>query len=283
MIALQAILGHMPKDGRDLQRLIRSIESAKAAGRQDLKIESPAFLIDKLTGKKREHDVLLTYKLDHHEVIMALECRDRSRPIGIDAVEAFRSKCESTGVHRGIMVSSKGFSKPAITKAVIYNIGCLTLDEVDSFNWCLAPGIVVRARHIIHVHLNVNFPEGTDRSGTIVTEDGKLCSSQQINAMAGNILTNSSDKVSFEDGQHQVPFYMVGPSLFMQSGDDRVQAVNATFTITYEVKNELALFKFRKYADATNAAGITEAAVATMPIGGDKTADFVLPPLNSSA
>jgi hypothetical protein len=266
----------MPKDGRDLQRLIRSIESAKAAGRTDLKIESPAYLVDKLTCKKREHDVLLTYKLDHHEVVLALECRDRSRPIGTDAVEAFRSKCESTGVHRGILISAKGFTKPALTKAAVYNIGCLTLDAVDNFNWCLAPGIVVTARHITHTHLNVNFPKGTDKNGQIVTDDGKPYVPKQINAMAGNILTSNSDKVSFEPGRHQVPFYMADPPLFMQSATERVQAVNATFTIEYEVKNELALFTFRKYGDATTALDITEAAVATMPIGGDKTADFVL-------
>jgi len=39
----------MANDGKDLQRLIRIIESARAAG-TDIKIESPKFFVDKVTG-----------------------------------------------------------------------------------------------------------------------------------------------------------------------------------------------------------------------------------------
>ena len=174
------------------------------------------------------------------------------------------------------MVSSKGFTKPAIKKAGMYNLSCLTLDAADSFDWCRAPGIEVKARHIGHVHLNVNFPEGTDLTGTIVGEDGKACDARHISDLAANILTNNSEKVSFDPGRHQVAFLMYDPPLFMQSGDKRIRATDATFTIDFEAKTELALFTFRKYADITKATGITEAAVATMPLGGDNTADFVL-------
>jgi len=266
----------MANDGRDLQRLVRNIESAKASGRKDLKIESPAYLLDKLTGQKREHDVLLTYNLNHHEVLMALECRDRSRPIGIDAVEAFRSKCESTGVHRGVMVSSKGFTKPAIAKAIIYNIACLTLDDAERFDWCVAPGIEVKARHILHTHISINFADGTDKSGVIVDEAGENFLPEVAKRWASNILTSHSDMVPFDGGQHQVPFYMVDPPLFMLINNERTQAKEVTFTITFEVRSDLAPFTFRHYSDASNATDITDAAVASIPIGGDKTADVVL-------
>jgi hypothetical protein len=53
----------MANDGKDLQRLIRIIESARAAGR-DIKIESPKFFRDKVTGQQREHDVVLTIMAD---------------------------------------------------------------------------------------------------------------------------------------------------------------------------------------------------------------------------
>ena len=51
----------MRNNGQDLQRLVAAIEQAKAVGRMDMKIESPAYLKDKVTGRLREHDVLLTY------------------------------------------------------------------------------------------------------------------------------------------------------------------------------------------------------------------------------
>ena len=85
-------------DGQNLQRLIRAIESVRNPGVQ-VKIKSPKRIKDKITGRLRgRHDIVLTYTLAHHELVLALECRDRSRPVEVDAVEAFRSKCESTDI-----------------------------------------------------------------------------------------------------------------------------------------------------------------------------------------
>src|SRR5258708_24685655 len=132
----------MKKDGRNLQRLIRAIESAQNAGLK-VEVESPKRIRDKSTKRLREHDVVLTYKLEHRDLVVALECRDRSRPVGVGAVEEFRSKCESTDIHYGIIVSAKGFTKTAVVKAATYNIGCLSLHQVEGFNWCLTPDVMV--------------------------------------------------------------------------------------------------------------------------------------------
>jgi hypothetical protein len=43
-------------------------------------VESPKRLRDKDTGRLREHDVVLIFTQRHHEILMALECRDRSPP-----------------------------------------------------------------------------------------------------------------------------------------------------------------------------------------------------------
>jgi hypothetical protein len=95
-----------------------------------VKVESPKRLIDKDTGRLREHDMVLTFLEGPHELCVALECRDRSRPVGVPEVEAFWAKCQRTGISHGIIVSSKGFTKSAISKANTQNIGCLLLDEV---------------------------------------------------------------------------------------------------------------------------------------------------------
>src|SRR2546421_70705 len=131
----------MGKPGRELQEIIRALESVRAHG-ENVQIESPKRLPDRANPKRtREHDVLLTYTLQHHKVLLALECRDRSRPVGVEAVEAFSRKCEDTGIDRGIIVSAKGFTKTAIRKGDFHNIGCLSLDQATGFDWCLAPGI----------------------------------------------------------------------------------------------------------------------------------------------
>jgi predicted helicase len=95
----------MVKPGEDLQRLVRLIERATHHDGNVL-VESPKRLPDKDTGRLREHDLVLTFTQRHHKIVVALECRDQSRKVGVPDVEAFHAKCLRTGIDRGIMVSS---------------------------------------------------------------------------------------------------------------------------------------------------------------------------------
>ncbi|MCA9501247.1 MAG: hypothetical protein KC588_18800 [Nitrospira sp.] len=87
------------KKGTSLEQLIRSLERALSP-KKDIKIESPKRFPDKTTGKLREHDVVLTVEHGHHPLIIAIECRDRSRPITVDQVEGFWAKCQHTGINQ---------------------------------------------------------------------------------------------------------------------------------------------------------------------------------------
>ena len=110
----------MANKGKVLQTLVHAIETA-VSGSPNVKVESPKRLRDKDTGRLREHDVVLTFIQAHHEFLLALECRDRSRPVGVPEVEAFHAKCLRTGIGRGLMVSSTGFRNTALTKAELRN------------------------------------------------------------------------------------------------------------------------------------------------------------------
>lgn len=129
------------KPGRWLEKLIESIER-QANEREGVTVQSPAYLMDKVTGDLREFDVLITIKTGHHDpILMALECRDRSRPVGAPEVEAFVGKCRDAGVNQGIIVSAKGFAVTAREKAKHHNIGCFELAQAERFGWCNVPGI----------------------------------------------------------------------------------------------------------------------------------------------
>jgi hypothetical protein len=164
----------------------------------------------------------------------------------------------------------------ALRKAAGYNIGCLTLDQVDGFNWCLTPGVFVKARHITKSHIYIQFPEGVDKTARVTTETGAVVP-EEIKEWPGNIVSNNSDKLSFDEGTHRATFIMLEPPFL---GTDQLgkplKAISATFTIDFEVKTELAPFSFRSYADASSADNIANVAVASLPIGGDRTADMVL-------
>jgi hypothetical protein len=135
------------KRGRSLELLVSHLE--KVLGHDTgVKVESPKRLPDLLSDRHRtrEHDVVLSISHGHHKLTIALECRDHSRPIGVSQVEAFSTKCLHTGVNHGVLVSSKGFYKSALEKADKLSIRCLSLEQVTSFGWLLAPGIHLRRR-----------------------------------------------------------------------------------------------------------------------------------------
>jgi hypothetical protein len=123
------------KKGKSLEDLVAKLERVLAG--QGVLIEAPKKLRDKVTKKLREHDVVLTFNQGHHRMITALECRDRSRHVGVEQVEAFHTKCQHTGIDKGVIVSPTGFTKTARAKAEHCGIRCLDLKFVERFDWLL--------------------------------------------------------------------------------------------------------------------------------------------------
>ena len=106
----------MPRAGRSLERIIALIER-QLHGRQGVKIESPSFRRDVDSGNAREFDVVITFAHDHHALTVAVECKDQSAKVDSAVVGAFSEKCNTAGIHSGVIVSSSGFTRPALIKA----------------------------------------------------------------------------------------------------------------------------------------------------------------------
>ena len=263
----------MANDGKDLQRLIRIIELARAAGK-DIKIESPKFFLDKVTGQQREHDVVLTITHDHHELVVALECRDRSRPVGVDAVEAFHTKCNDTGIHSRVIVSSKGFYKTARTKAQHYGIRCLTLDEVEGFNWFKPTDLSVISREVSQTKLFVAFQTQLDvQISDLLNSEGQPLTNEAINATACSFLDSNQENLPRELGKHEIRFDIV-PGFSTVIDGVIHHTTRVVMTAEYENKVTRWPFQFRDYRDHDNDGQIAQFAVANVSIGNFK-ADFV--------
>ena len=112
------------KQGRSLELLVEKLERLLANDAR-VHVESPKKIRDTQTQKLREHDVVLTYNQSHHELIVAIECKDRSRPVGVPDIEGFYTKCCHTNINQSVIVSSNGFTKTALQKASIMGIKCL--------------------------------------------------------------------------------------------------------------------------------------------------------------
>jgi hypothetical protein len=122
------------KAGKSLEDLVGIIEHC-LLGADGASVKTNARLIDRDTDGLREFDALITFRQSHHELLTAIECKDRSRPIGVPELEAFANKCKAAGVHKGIFVSSSGYSETALSKAKALDIKTLSVEEAQRFNW----------------------------------------------------------------------------------------------------------------------------------------------------
>jgi hypothetical protein len=154
------------KDGKLFESLVAIIEQAKSTS-PNLSFETHKRISDRITGESREIDILITITAEHHKVFIAIECRDHRRPITINQVEGFITKCSHTGINKGIFVSSTGFTKSALKKANFYGIDSLTLKEISNVSWLVEPKIRLCQRRIVEVnfifiHENIGGESLTD-------------------------------------------------------------------------------------------------------------------------
>jgi hypothetical protein len=126
----------MGKDqsGTSLERLISVLEGLLAGKGAKIEVRSRR-LRSRANKQPREHDVLITWDHGHHQIITAIECRDRTRKVGVADVEAFSKKCELTKVHQGVIASASGFYDSARKVAEDLNIGCMELTDGYKFDW----------------------------------------------------------------------------------------------------------------------------------------------------
>jgi len=87
------------------------------------KITSPAFPIDKTTGKPREVDVLIEYKDSESKPRrISIECRDRSTTQDVTWIEQLVQKKEDLDLDYTIATTTTNFSDGAIAKANYHGI-----------------------------------------------------------------------------------------------------------------------------------------------------------------
>lgn len=262
------------KSGRSLEKLVEQLEKI-LADQGNIFIESPKKLLDKENGEYREHDVVLTIKEHHHQVMIAIECRDRSRPITVNQVEGFWAKCQHTGINQGIIVSSNGFSKTARSKAAKLGIRCLALEEVSSFNWLLPKGITSFQRQIKNTNwtmITENIIEEIPSNFSLVDDHGNLLTAEILNANVQNYFQqqeSSLEELQKELGTHELKIIFPGEGVFIlnDTNGKLMPVKSAVAHVEYEVKAEHIPFELYKYVDKSLEVKIVEAAVTKVKFG----------------
>lgn len=120
--------------GEAVEQLVAAIEEAlseRASVRHDER------LVDRVTGRKRQVDVLVEFRDGHHVARYMYEVKCHRRPIGTGTVEQTHRKKEDLGVEKAVLVSASGFTRPAEEKAKFLRISLMRLDLAleRPFSW----------------------------------------------------------------------------------------------------------------------------------------------------
>lgn len=131
------------EEWREFEILVAQIE--EAASPHGAQVKSPDKIKDLVTGKMREVDASIKYKVGTTDILITIECRKRGRKDDDTWIEQLSTKRQKIGASKTIAVSSIGFTDSAIKTAKINNIELRTLKEIsasDIDNWFLPGGAV---------------------------------------------------------------------------------------------------------------------------------------------
>lgn len=120
----------MKEKGTQFERTMRLIQEAfkDSASTQILS----NYKIPNESGNNREIDILIISKINDFEIYIAIECKDYSKKIPVEKIEAFQSKCDRIKqINKKIFISSNGFQSDAINSATYYGIELLTATELS--------------------------------------------------------------------------------------------------------------------------------------------------------
>ncbi len=127
----------MKKNGKALEQLVRLIQEALKEQQNTTIISNQK--IKASNGVLREIDVLVRSEINGMEIVIAIECKDYSRPVGVEKMDSFKAKCDSiSSINKKIFVSTSGYTVGAIKNAELYGIATYTVSELDKesiFTW----------------------------------------------------------------------------------------------------------------------------------------------------
>ena len=123
-------------------------------------------LVDKVTHEEREVDVLIAANAANYMIAIGLEVVDHSRRAGTPWVENMRAKHANLPVDKLVLVSKRGFTKPALVKARFYGIETLTIERALVTDWPLLAALETTGIfEITSLHYDCaavcRYPDGT--------------------------------------------------------------------------------------------------------------------------
>jgi hypothetical protein len=125
----------MPVRSNPFQKLVTLINACIKDPRT--RIQESAEFIDKTNGEKREVDIAITGEMGEYSIVISIEVVDTGRKADTTWVEKMNAKHAHLPTHKLILVSHKGFYKPALEKARFLNIETMSFEDALKTDWDL--------------------------------------------------------------------------------------------------------------------------------------------------
>ena len=147
----------MARQGRTLEELVKLLEEI-FSNDPNIKVTSPDYVKGTNSNTLREIDVSIRAKVGSVEILIMLECRDRNKRQDVNWIEQIAKKKEDVQASEAIAISTKGFSKSAITMAKTYGIELRTMDELslDAVSLWFFKGFQTLKRELVDISLGGN-------------------------------------------------------------------------------------------------------------------------------
>jgi hypothetical protein len=176
----------MKNDGKKIEKLVYMIQETlkNSKGTQIFRNVK----LDNKSNRKREIDVLIKSVINGFEILIAIECKDYNKPIPVEKIEAFNSKClRMPKINKKVFVSTNGYQADAKEAAEDFNIELHCITDIS-------PEIVTSWLAIKELSLKVTIYPFT--IGLDVTQDE-----------AEKLIIPDSLHINFYDGGEPAPIF----------------------------------------------------------------------------
>lgn len=210
-------------------------------------------LLEDRVGNKRQYDVVIRGKFGGRPVLGVIECKDHSRKIGPNAIEAFSKKTENLGANLRVMVSKKGFTKQALKLAKHENIGCLSLlpSNPEQIGFSIGDMWYGVVRMWANIRLIIHFSEDKPHIATIDPNTVKWNGKLVVNWFIKELLTTYGEET--KEGDHFLKFNFSKPrNIEVESKEYSVIGIACRATRIHQIKRKWVYWSGDAFVDWHN-------------------------------
>lgn len=131
----------MPKRSNQFQRLVALINQCLA---HDVLVTESKLIPDIITGESREVDIVLSGTISDYPVSIGIEVSSKNRKADTTWVESMYGKHQSLPLDKLVLVSERGFTKPALKKAAHYGIETIKFENALQTDWELVTKLTAK-------------------------------------------------------------------------------------------------------------------------------------------